>query len=63
MNGGHLQLRLGLGRVIRLVLLFGDLFLEVGIVQEQGLVWELYKSRIRGLHSQYTHSFNIIDGQ
>lgn len=47
---------------IQLGRLSGGRLLEVGIVLGQGLGLGLCRNQSLVLHSQYTHSFNIIDG-
>lgn len=62
MSEAHLQRILKLGLGILLVLLFGGLFLVGGIVPVLNLGLGLCRSQMPDFHSQYIHSFSIIDG-
>lgn len=58
----RLQLRLECEWGTQLEPLFDGLFLGGETDLVLSLVWGLYKSRSRDLHSQCTHNFSITDG-
>lgn len=62
MNVIRLQRILVLGLLFLWVILFGCLLLIVVGLRVLDLMLGLCMSRSLGLHNQYIHSFNIIDG-